>query len=73
MILANLSQGGQYILNNSKLTIHEEEALEEIKQAELKAKEVECIWKSKTSLLDIDHFYCSNWEKRGDNVGASSS
>jgi hypothetical protein len=72
MILANLSHGGQYIQQKPELAINDEEALQEIKQTKIKSKEMECIW-AKASILDVDHFYCSNWGKRADHVGASNS
>lgn len=69
MILANISKGSQYVPEKKKVfPIREEEALEEIAQAKVNAKKVECVW-MKASILDVDHFYCSSWGKRKVNVG----
>lgn len=69
MILANASQESQYVPHHPDLfPVKEPEAAEEIKfQSEVKAQEIECV--RMKGIFDLDHFYCSSWEHRGENIG----
>lgn len=72
MILANISQGSQYVPDKPEVfSIQNAEAAEEISmQSTEKAVQLECIW-MKDSIFDVDHFYCSTWGNRGENVSES--
>lgn len=70
MILAAASQGSQYVPKTAedKYPIRERDAQQEINEQRERAKAVECVWKDK-SIFDLDHFYCTPWRLRAENIG----